>query len=195
MTESMKNVSDEKFDIKKFKDDFLNIDYISKFLDKELEDEFLDLFKDYTWHANKRTSHLFGNPGVTYELKIRGKTSVKSAIDWTNIPIFQTVKNKLEKYLNCKFDACAVQYYHDGSIGIAQHKDKEIAVTGAIVGLSLGATRIFRFCKDDKVIDIPLEGNSVYVVDGVTNYVWTHEIVRDPTITDFRYSLTFRKIK
>jgi len=122
-----------------------------------------------------------------------------------------TSYNKLDN--SFKFNSCLVNLYNNGSEGIAPHRDSihSFGLYPTIVGLSIGETRIMRLqrihfnednisslkkdvCGDKRglSIDIPLENNSLFIMMGCSQKYYTHEILKDDSIFNKRYSFTFR---
>jgi len=111
------------------------------------------------------------------------------------------------------FNSCLVNLYRDGNDSIAAHRDsiQSFGLYPTIVGLSIGETRIMRIqrvyynedneksCKMDNInkkgltMEFPLEDNSIFIMAGTSQKYYTHEILKDETIKEERYSMTFRK--
>jgi hypothetical protein len=85
-------------------------------------------------------------------------------------------------------NSCLVNYYRDGNAFIPKHVDS-INVFGpspTIINLSIGETRVLRAGgKDYSLVD-----NSVFIMSGPSV---PHELLKDPTCTGPRWSMTFRK--
>lgn len=116
--------------------------------------------------------------------------------------------------LDININSCLVNLYRNGQDSISPHRDsvESFGTYPTIIGLSIGETRIMRIqrvlynpenlksCKFDHessrkglMMDIPLEDNSIFIMMGSSQKYYTHEIVKDDTITKPRYSMTFRK--
>jgi alkylated DNA repair dioxygenase AlkB len=173
-------------------DKFLNVKYYPNFLTESESKEFYDLFFSLGWSKSVRSSKLYGDPNVTYRVNTKNYSTVRDAINWSEIPELTKLNEKVKNLTKLNITACAIQCYPSGKIGINAHRDKEIGKTESIVGLSLGAMRIFRFARYNKFYDLPLKSVSLYIIDGITNQNWSHEIVKDFEIIDPRISLTFR---
>ena len=97
-----------------------------------------------------------------------------------------------------------INKYENGNNIIPKHRDSEtIFGDNPIIAIySVGAPRTMRFrrvhldcnksMKEFEPIDIVLEPNSLLIMSGTIQKNYTHEILREPHITDERYSLTFR---
>jgi alkylated DNA repair dioxygenase AlkB len=98
-----------------------------------------------------------------------------------------------------------INKYENGNNIIPKHRDSEtIFGDNPIIAIySVGSPRTMRFqrvhldcnksMKDIQPIDIVLEPNSLLIMSGSIQKNYTHEILREPHITEQRYSLTFRK--
>ena len=97
-----------------------------------------------------------------------------------------------------------INKYQNGHNIIPKHRDSETIFgdNPTIAIYSIGAPRTIRFRRvqlhSNKSIkhilptDIILEPNSLLIMSGSIQKYYTHEILREPHITDIRYSLTFR---
>ena len=78
--------------------------------------------------------------------------------------------------------------------GIGWHRDK--AVFGAVVGISLLASCVFRLRRRTgetwSRVKLVAEPRSGYVLDGAARWVWEHSI---PPVAALRYSITFRHLR
>ena len=95
-----------------------------------------------------------------------------------------------------KFNGILVNYYADGTETICDHSDDENGLhNGMVVGISYGAERKFRI-KDKKtkkkVMDVPTKQGSYLIMSGDFQKEFTHGIPCEKTITEGRYSFTFR---
>jgi len=81
----------------------------------------------------------------------------------------------LEQLTNSKYNYVVIQYYPDGSKGIAQHRDKEMTSGTVIAGISLNAVRRlileppYRNKIDTVPVRVSLEHGSVYLLKPPTN--------------------------
>lgn len=176
----------------RYKYDTFDVSYTPDWLSQSECDELTRLLDERTWSTSRRSSLLYGNADASYTVSYRGHSHTRAALDWTDIPILQTILHRLQHSTGRTFQVCAVQYYHDGTVGIGTHRDKEIPIDGHIYGISLGAARVIRFNRGTVTHDCTLAHGSLYHISGVTNKYWTHEITTDPDITAPRYSCTFR---
>jgi alkylated DNA repair dioxygenase AlkB len=66
---------------------------------------------------------------------------------------------------------------------------------GTIIGISLGSACRFRFKPyqgPGKIVSVPLEPRSIYVMKGEARSAWQHSI---PAVEQLRYSITFRTLR
>jgi alkylated DNA repair dioxygenase AlkB len=109
------------------------------------------------------------------------------------------------------FNSALVNWYKDGSEGIARHQDKQPAwgPTPTIAVVSLGAARriVFeplvvepcrpRAMKRDKkinTVEFVLQSGDLLVMSGRTNDHYCHSIPIDAACPDQRWSVTFRMV-
>ena len=127
-------------------------------------------------------------------------------LDYIEKKVNNTVNNVL--FENSKFkwysNSILINKYENGYNIIPKHRDSEVIFgDNPIIAIySTGAPRTIRFrrvhidcnksMKNIKPIDILLEPGSLLIMSGSTQKNYTHEIVREPHITEQRYSLTFR---
>ena len=120
-------------------------------------------------------------------------------------------ENKINKNinLNLDFNSCLLNLYENGNDFISPHRDciESFGLFPTIVGLSIGETRKIRFkkikfnknnlksLKKDltNTFDFTLENNSIFIMAGCSQKYYTHELVKDKTKENKRYSFTFRK--
>lgn len=99
--------------------------------------------------------------------------------------------------LDINFNSCLINYYENGEEFITPHQDSILSFGAypTIVNLSIGSTRLMRIRNLQKEIvqDIHLENNSLFIMAGASQKYYTHEIVKDPSVSSPRYSFTFRK--
>ena len=94
-------------------------------------------------------------------------------------------------------NSCLISVYDEGSKTCPPHRDDELFIDPAsnIYTLSLGATRTMQFTSaSGDPVDLPLPGNSLAVFSRLSQEQWKHAIVPDQSVTQRRYSLTFRTI-
>jgi alkylated DNA repair dioxygenase AlkB len=178
--------------IKIYKEYLLEIKYITNVI---TDDECIQLIMSLdkcSWNIKTRSAKFFGDDDINYKTTFKGTEKTRNMNNWSELPALTSIKTRIEQLTGLKFTCVAIQYYHDGNVGIGAHRDKEIGIDEYIVGLSVGATRTFRFKRWENIVDVALENKSLYIVDGITNTYWSHEIIKDDTIEDCRYSLTFR---
>jgi len=97
-----------------------------------------------------------------------------------------------------KFNACLLNYYHNGSEAMSWHSDneKEILKHSAIASVSFGAERKFgfkhNFSKEE--ISLMLENGSLLIMKDKTQIYWKHKLYTNAKIIEPRINLTFRTI-
>jgi len=126
--------------------------YWDNFLSAEEADTaFFEL--ERSWTEAKQDKGLFGVPAIRRTLQIGDdgikpyKYSGSSAVDvapWSNYPVLETIKNKIEQQLGVAVNLVLVNFYEPHS-GLSWHTDKEDSMekNSTIVSISLGSTRRF----------------------------------------------------
>lgn len=114
-------------------------------------------------------------------------------------PLIKKMKYAVENKLGETFNFALVNYYPDGDSQISKHQDDEtcLNVTKPIACLSFGVERriIFREIGGSGLFKFSPKDGSLYVMKYPTNEKWTHEIPKQPRISEPRISITFRVFK
>lgn len=197
-----------KLDIKL--DETSHVHFDPSFLTKEEADIlFNHLFNDIPW----RESSMVASDGNTYTLPrlqhwMADSPDVKAQLyqkggplNWSDAVL--SVKNKLEKLLNVKFDYVLLNYYRNGKDKIGFHRDDEADEEGknVIASVSIGCSRTFlikpfkgskQFINENTNTFI-LNHGSLIVMDGDTQKGWVHSIRENKKLKEPRINLTFRK--
>ena len=140
----------------------------------------------------KRKVAFLGDEGISY--KYSGKTKI--AENW--LKFILEIKSTVEQISTEKFNACLLNYYHNGSDAMSWHSDneKEILKHSAIASVSFGAERKFgfkhNFSKEE--ISLMLENGSLLIMKDETQIYWKHKLYTNAKITEPRINLTFRTI-
>ena len=140
----------------------------------------------------KRKVAFLGDEGISY--KYSGKTKI--AEKW--LQFILEIKSTVEQISGEKFNACLLNYYHNGSEAMSWHSDneKEILKHSAIASLSFGAERKFgfkhNFSKEE--ISLMLENGSLLIMKDETQIYWKHKLYTNAKIIEPRINLTFRTI-
>ena len=178
--------------------------YVPDFLNKEASNPLIDqLQNSLQWQADqlimfgklvttRRKVAWVGDPGCTYSY-----SGVKrDPQPW--IPELLTIKAKLERLTQSKFNSCLLNFYHDGADGMGWHSDdeRELNARSPIASLSLGSTRKFAFRhKKEKVsTSLFLENGSALIMNAPTQQFWQHALLKTKTVHTPRINLTFRNI-
>ena len=117
------------------------------------------------------------------------------------LPFSQTlleIKSRVEKLTGSAYDACLLNYYHNGFEGMGWHSynEKSISPNSSIASVSLGATRKFQFKHKTQglKLDLILDSGSVLDMRGETQEFWLHALPKSKKIAGARINLTFRKM-
>jgi len=113
-------------------------------------------------------------------------------------PTLLAIKSRVEKLTGSAYDACLLNYYHNGSEGMGWHSDNEksISPNSSIASVSLGVTRKFQFKHKTQglKLDLILDSGSVLDMRGETQEFWLHALPKSKKIAGARINLTFRKM-
>ena len=176
-----------------YRDDGLDVDFYPHLLNHELAIGWYSYLEELIPHEARRNSVLFGDPGIVYTVNYMDTTSNRPVMPWTELPALQELKSLVEAVTEQKYTVCVIQRYPNGNIGINPHRDKEMVLGTRICGLSLGATRELMFSKHGfEPVTISLNSGSLYVMKPPTNQKWLHSIIKNRSIVEPRFSLTFR---
>jgi alkylated DNA repair dioxygenase AlkB len=113
-------------------------------------------------------------------------------------PNLLDIKLRVEKLTGSEYDACLLNFYHNGSEGMGWHSDNEksISPNSSIASVSLGATRKFQFKHktQELKLDLILDSGSVLDMREETQEFWLHALPKSKKIAGARINLTFRKM-
>jgi alkylated DNA repair dioxygenase AlkB len=147
-------------------------------------------------------SRKYQHYGFTYNYKTRKIDEVCDPLPEVLIPLQQELTSFCKQhgliddtYL---FNQCIVNDYQPGQ-GINKHTD--IKAYGAVIGCyTFGSGAMMTFRNKDRVENIYVKPNSLYVMSGESRYLWTHEMPSRKSdmvdgkkiLRDRRVSVTFR---
>jgi len=173
------------------------------FTEEQSEIYYVKLLKEINWQhdvvkifgkeiVTKRKVAFLGDEGISY--KYSGKNKI--AENW--LKFILEIKSTVEQISGEKFNACLLNYYHNGSEAMSWHSDneKEILKHSEIASVSFGAERKFgfkhNFSKEE--IFLMLENGSLLIMKDETQIYWKHKLYTNAKITEPRINLTFRTI-
>lgn len=173
------------------------------FTEEQSEIYYVKLLNEINWQHDvvkifgkeiitKRKVAFLGDEGISY--KYSGK--YKIAENW--LKFILEIKSTVEQISGEKFNACLLNYYHNGSEAMSWHSDneKEILKHSAIASVSFGAERKFgfkhNFTKEE--ISLMLENGSLLIMKDEIQIYWKHKLYTNAKITEPRINLTFRTI-
>ena len=180
------------------------VNYYGKiFTEEQSEIYYVKLLNEINWQHDvvkifgkeiitKRKVAFLGDEGISY--KYSGKTKI--AEKW--LKFILEIKSTVEQISGEKFNACLLNYYHNGSEAMSWHSDneKEILKHSAIASVSFGAERKFgfkhNFSKEE--ISLMLENGSLLIMKDKTQIYWKHKLYTNAKIIEPRINLTFRTI-
>ena len=122
--------------------------------------------------------------------------NIQDTIQQSINPIF----NKFDWINHSNINSCLINLYSDEKSSIKPHRDtaESFGLYPTITILSIGESRFMKI-KDIKNTDNPfnkeikLENNSLFIMGGYSQEDFTHEIPKELTKKNKRYSLTFRE--
>jgi len=130
------------------------------------------------------------------EFEYTYSNTTKKALPWTKELL--ELKSIVEEKTGETFNSCLLNLYHDGSEGMAWHRDaeKDLKKDGAIGSLSFGAERKFAFKHKTtkEITSLILEHGSLLVMKGATQTNWLHRLPPTKLVSRPRVNLTFRTI-
>jgi alkylated DNA repair dioxygenase AlkB len=153
-------------------------------------------------HAVPRDEAYCGDPGTHY---IYSRREYKP-LPW--IPELLSLKALVEEstpvaaYANLSlpktgYNAVLCNLYRDGNDSVGLHADAEPEMGPVIASVSLGAERLFRLKRKDGSVAFSerLPHGSLLIMAGRTQQNFKHEVPKEPSVTQPRINLTFRRIE
>lgn len=169
--------------------------YISSYISSEYEEKLLKLIDTQEWNLDlkRRTQHY----GYKYDYTAR---SLDASYYLGAMPYWiDDLCSQLhgDRTFIEKPDQVIINEYMPGQ-GIAPHIDCVPCFTGTICSLSLASGCVMDLTNGDIKKSIPLEPNSLLVLQGEARYKWKHGIaprkIDNGVRRGRRISLTFRKV-
>jgi alkylated DNA repair dioxygenase AlkB len=141
----------------------------------------------------KRQVAFEGDENITYTYSKQKKI----ATPWTKTVL--EIKNFIEEKLDTQFNACLLNLYPTGEIGMGWHSDNEpeLETNGIIASVSFGATRSFELKNKltNEKVNVKLENSSLLLMDIESQHHWLHQLKKDIKVKEPRINLTFRQFK
>ena len=173
------------------------------FSKEEIESHFHDLSNEIIWQQD--VVKLFGKTYITdrkvawyAEKPFIYRYSGQSKIALPFSPTLLDIKSRVEKLTGSEYNACLLNYYHNGSEGMGWHSDNEKSIrpNSSIASVSLGVSRKFQFKHKTHGLkfDLILDSGSVLDMRGETQEFWLHALPKSKKVIGTRINLTFRKM-
>jgi alkylated DNA repair dioxygenase AlkB len=153
-------------------------------------------------HAVPRDEGYYGDAGTHYTYSRREY----KPLPWTAELL--SLKSRIEEatpiaaYANLSlpnlgYNAVLCNLYRDGNDSVGLHADAEPEMGPVIASVSLGAKRLFRLKRKDGsvVFSEKLPPGSLLIMAGNTQKNFKHEVPKEPSVTQPRINLTFRRIE
>ena len=182
------------------------VDYLSDFLDvnvaNELFTELRDLIKEIEFYPKTADGRAYEvNFGKVMFLdqelldeKVFPEEQWGLTRAWT--PNLKILKEKIEDYINDKFQVCVLIYYPDGNAGVDFHSDYvAFGDTSLIPSISLVEEREFKFREIDSGMEFSktLKHGSLVIMGEHCQERYEHSLPINPAYRNARINLTFRK--
>lgn len=115
-------------------------------------------------------------------------------------PELIAVQDRVERYLQTRFNSISLQYYRDGSDSVAWHNDhrEELVPLPVIALVSLGAARemlVRSKARPRRTISCDLDPGSLFVMSGRAQEFWEHHIPKVHRPIGARISIALRQRK
>jgi alkylated DNA repair dioxygenase AlkB len=153
-------------------------------------------------HPVPRAEAYYGDPGTHYTYSRRQY----KPLPW--IPELLSLKYRVEgatpavayprmSLAKLGYNAVLCNLYRDGNDSVGAHADDEPEMGPVIASVSLGAERLFRLRRKDGGLIFPqrLPHGSLLVMAGDTQKHFRHEAPKEPSVTQPRINLTFRRVQ
>lgn len=106
---------------------------------------------------------------------------------------------KLNALFNVSCNSCLINYYENGKENIGHHSDGKgyrMGSNNTVITVSLGTSRIFEVKNKNtyETTRITLNHGDIVIMDYDFQDHNTHAILKDPSVLDWRLSLTFREL-
>lgn len=125
-----------------------------------------------------------------YSWLLELQIQLQSDLDYILYPLYETYKMK-----PLNFKSALINKYRNGKDFIPAHFDTTEEIQPTIVSLSFGETRTFVVKRivfgEENEISYKLEDGDIFIMSGLSQKNYTHEILPDDTINP-RYNITFR---
>jgi len=181
-----------------YTDNLISSDYSQQII------HYLDNESKWSPITDSPNSRRIQHYGYKYNYKNQNHKEMGTPIPDIFSELIQTLKQNVQELQlidsSYSFNQIIVNNYEPGQ-GISKHTD--IKSYGHVIGCyTIGSGATMRFRKKDKVIDLYVKPNSLYIMSGESRYLWTHEMPSTKTdlyngkrITrDRRISITFRMV-
>lgn len=111
-------------------------------------------------------------------------------------PFLLELKARVETLTGEAFNACLLNRYRSGAVGLGWHSDNEPDMAPTIASLSFGAPRkfAFRHRTSGERRELLLNSGQLIVMAGQTQRHWLHALMKSRRVAGERVNLTFRRI-
>lgn len=182
----------------------IDIEYVNKYYSKEKSDRYFIHLNNLPYdedsvvvvynkvHKIPRHQIAYGDVDITYAYSQNNMNTLY----WTDELL--EMKEKIEAFLDTKFNFCLINRYMNSDHNIGYHRDneKELGYNPIIAGLSFGSSRdiLFKNKKKNILKKYELTSGSLLIMRNQTNKYWYHSISKRKNVNNIRISVTFRYI-
>jgi alkylated DNA repair dioxygenase AlkB len=153
-------------------------------------------------HTVPRDEAYYGDPGTQYTYSRREYQPLPWPADLLSLKTRVEEATPATAYANLSlpklgYNAVLCNLYRDGDDSVGLHADAEPEMGPVIASVSLGAERLFRLKGRGGTVAFSqrLPHGSLLIMAGKTQKNFKHEVPKEPSVTQPRINLTFRRIE
>jgi len=153
-------------------------------------------------HTVPRDEAYYGDPRTHYTYSRREYRPLPWIPDLLSLKARVEAATPVAAYANLSlpktgYNAVLCNLYRDGNDSVGLHADAEPEMGPVIASVSLGAERMFRLKRKDGTVAFSerLPHGSLLIMAGHTQKNFKHEVPKEPSVTQPRINLTFRRIE
>ena|ERR1017187_434498 len=153
-------------------------------------------------HAVPRDEAYYGDPGTQYTYSRREYKPLPWIPELLSLKALVEESTPVAAYANLSlpktgYNAVLCNLYRDGNDSVGLHADAEPEMGPVIASVSLCAERLFRLKGKGGTVVFSqrLPHGSLLIMAGKTQKNFKHEVPKEPSVTQPRINLTFRRIE
>ena len=105
----------------------LSMDFYPQIFSQDAQAQLFRYLQENITFKTDRSSVMFGDDNETYSVTFQGQTTTKTLHPWDDLPALKAIRDYVSILLDRTFTCCLVKQYRTGHVGIAPHRDKELA--------------------------------------------------------------------